>query len=69
MPEFCRKYQTGLNIQPGAFKHMVVPIHSIDTQYEIARTILKIAEMEGRIEHTIENAKGVKQNMLHNMFV
>lgn len=70
IPEFLKKYQTGLNIQTGAFNFMKLRMHtSLETQAEIVEGIMKRERFMTLTEKAIESMENVKKNMLENMFV
>ena len=68
IPEFTRAYQTGLNIQIGAFDFMKVQLPHIRTQ-RVAVKFIKLFDLQfKRAELQIQLEKDVKKNMLHHMF-
>lgn len=70
MPDFLKRYQTGLNINPEVFKHLGFYIHP---NIEIQKIVVRIMEyIQKSIENSIEQVgsfKMIKEYHLDNMFV
>lgn len=69
IPDFCRRYQTGLNIQAKSFDAMEVEIHDLPTQRIVAAKYKAMEEAEKKIEKEIKSLEEIKKYMLANLFV
>lgn len=69
MPDFCNKYQTGLNIQAEAFEMMKIEVHGKEAQEIIAKYYRLIEEAEEKEVQAINALMDVKANLLSKMFV
>lgn len=69
MEQFLQKYQTGLNIQVDAFKHIYIYIHDKETQEYIVNSLMAINQEIEQEEKEIQLYKSMKYYYLRNMFV
>lgn len=69
MPDFCKRYQTGLNIVPEQLANLYVEIPDIKKQIQIVSLLDQIETSTESEEHTINSLENLKRFMLHEMFV
>lgn len=70
MPGFLARYQTGLNINPEIFKHLILTIHTdVNVQALIVKMLDSLQVGIENEEKTIKEWKNVKQVHLDGMFI